>query len=654
MGLFSVMLPALLAFPVATGPAAPKPHPVRPVVQSLPVAGVDEDALARDVAATAGTGRPFLLTAQRETTPFTTLGVTWELSGGSRDIAVLVRTRSQAGWSAWSPVEVADDDGPDDISPEARGVRTGTAPTWVGAADGVQLRLEVLSGAPPRDVRLELIDPGASDADATLGQSTLPSSTAFAASPKPTVITRAQWGADEALRTGSPSYASAVKVAYVHHTASTNDYTAEQAAQQVRGFYAYHTQSLGWGDIGYNFLVDKFGRIYEGRYGGMDRAVIGAHAGGFNTRSMGVSMIGTYTSVAPTSATLDATRNLLAWKLSSNGADPLGKAVLTSGGGSTSKYPAGTQVTVDVILGHRDTNKTACPGDAGYSRLPALRRSVADRIAASVSQTTSAIDAKYAALGGSAGFLGAPTAAEIAVAGGRFRTYQRGTISWLAATGAYEVHGSILDRWAGLGRQGGPLGFPATDESPARDGVGRFNHFQGGSIYWTPGTGAWAVQGSIRSAWGRSGWESGALGYPLTNESVPPDRVGRYNHFQGGSIYWSPTTDARALQGSIRATWASLGWELGPLGYPMTDEMTAPDKVGRFNHFQGGSIYWSPATGAREVRGSIRARWASLGWELGPLGYPTSNEYDVPGGRRSDFRNGSIVWIAATGTTTVL
>ncbi|GLY67612.1 hypothetical protein Atai01_42310 [Amycolatopsis taiwanensis] len=132
--------------------------------------------------------------------------------------------------------------------------------------------------------------------------------------------------------------------------------------------------------------------------------------------------------------------------------------------------------------------------------------------------------------------------------------------------------------------------------------------------------------------------------------------MGRYNHFNrsgGASIYWTPSTGAHAIQGAIRSQWASLGWETA-LGYPTTDESLTPDGVGRYNHFsKSASIYWTPATGARAVYGAIRDKWASLGWETSPLGYPTSNEYSVPGGRRNDFQHGYITWNSATGTTTV-
>ena len=699
----SITVPALLALPVAT-PPAPQPEPVRPDVVSLPASGVDEAALQQDDDRAGG--RPFVLTAKRSTDEFAMLGVTWAQDSGTGDVTVRVRTRTDDRWSDWTDLEMAADDGPDDVSAETRAprLRLGTAPTWVGDADGVQARIDVASGPAPQDVRIDLIDPGSSPADASLG-ATAPASTATAATARPQIITRAQWGADERMRTAAPSYSSTIKAAYVHHTASTNNYTAEQAAGQVRGFYAYHTRSLGWSDIGYNFLVDKFGRIYEGRFGGVDRPVIGAHAGGFNSGTMGVSMIGTHTSVAPTSATTAGVRDLLAWKLSLHGRDPQGTTVLTSGGGSSSRYPAGTNVRVNVIAGHRETNSTACPGDAAYSRLPALRRAVADRTASS--STTSPVESKYASLGGSAGFLGSATSPEGPAAGGLYRHYQAGSIYWSSATGAREVHGAVVQRWAGMGWERGPLGYPTTDETGTPDGRGRFNHFQNGSIYWSPSTGAQDVYGAIRSAWSASGWELGplgypttgetaapdgvgryndfqkgsvywsertgahdvrgplltawrglgaqssALGYPVTGERTTPDQAGRYNHFERGSVYWTAATGAREVRGGIKQAWASLGSERGPLGYPVTNELGTPDGVGRFSEFQNGSVYWTRGTGAHEVRGAIRDRWSELGWERSRLGYPTSDEYDVPGGRRGDFQGGSITWSAITGATTV-
>lgn len=156
------------------------------------------------------------------------------------------------------------------------------------------------------------------------------------------------------------------------------------------------------------------------------------------------------------------------------------------------------------------------------------------------------------------------------------------------------------------------------------------------------------------------GQERGLLGGPVTWETPTPGNRGVMQHFDragGASIYWSPSTGAHEVYGQIRAHWGRLGWELGPLGFPVTGERPTPDGVGRFNHFAGAygsSIYWTPSTGAHEVYGAIRARWAAQGWERGRLGYPVSGEYAVPGGRQTDFQGGSIRWTAATGATQVL
>ncbi|MBM7114855.1 N-acetylmuramoyl-L-alanine amidase [Archangium primigenium] len=219
------------------------------------------------------------------------------------------------------------------------------------------------------------------------------------------------------------------------------------------------------------------------------------------------------------------------------------------------------------------------------------------------------------------------------------------------------VGGAILTRYNQLGGAGGVLGGCMTSELTTPDGVGRFNHFQNGSIYWTPDTGAWEVYGNIRNRWEALDWEKGVLGYPISGEKPTPDGVGRFNHFQKGSIYWTQATGAWEVHGLIRAKWEALGWETSALGYPITGEQKTPDGVGRYNHFKKGaiegSIYWTPTTGAWEVHGRIREKWAALGWEKSTLGYPVSDEYAVTGGRESEFQKGFLTYTAATDTVTV-
>ena len=230
-----------------------------------------------------------------------------------------------------------------------------------------------------------------------------------------------------------------------------------------------------------------------------------------------------------------------------------------------------------------------------------------------------------------------------------------------AACGGCKVGGTILTRYNQVGGAGGPLGSCTTNELTTPDGVGRFNHFVNGSIYWTQATGAWEVYGQIRARWESLGWETGVLGYPTTGETATPDGVGRFNHFKKGtslgSIYWTQATGAWEVHGNIRAKYEMLGWETGVLGYPVTNETATPDGVGRFNHFLKGalegSIYWTPTTGAHEVHGRIHDKWKELNWEKGVLGYPVSDEYAVTGGRESEFQKGFITFTAATGAVSI-
>jgi hypothetical protein len=219
------------------------------------------------------------------------------------------------------------------------------------------------------------VDPGRSSADSSIGAA--PADSALASTVEPTIYTRADWGADESMRTNAcpsgPDYSNTIKVGFVHHTDTTNDYSSSDVPSIIRSIYAYHVESNGWCDIGYNFLIDQFGRIWEGRYGGIAKAVIGAHTGGFNTDSFGVAAIGTYTTTQPSSVMLSAYEHLFAWKLGLYYRDPTGTDHLTSSGGGTDKWPVGQSVLFNRIAGHRDAGNTTCPGDALYAKLPTLR-----------------------------------------------------------------------------------------------------------------------------------------------------------------------------------------------------------------------------------------------------------------------------------------
>lgn len=195
--------------------------------------------------------------------------------------------------------------------------------------------------------------------------------------PQPDIITRVRWGADESLRDKGTHYADAVRTVVLHHTDTGNAYDCSQVPGMIRNLYTGHVKDRGWGDIAYNFLIDKCGTIYEGRAGGIERPVIGAHTVGFNNETMGVAAIGTF----PAGTTvpqdmIDAIAKLSAWKLGLSGTDPRGHTRLTSTS-DASRYHKGRSAVFKVISGHRDGFFTDCPGRALYDRLPEIRAQAA-------------------------------------------------------------------------------------------------------------------------------------------------------------------------------------------------------------------------------------------------------------------------------------
>jgi hypothetical protein len=337
---------------------------------TVPLAGIETGPAGEEAAPHAG--RTAVLTAERATAAYSLLGVTWTGAdpGIGERVAVHVRTRTAAGWSAWHELHAAGES----LGQGKQAGRGGTEPFWAGRSDGVQVRVGVRAGDPPADLRLDLIDPGESTADhrppsGSTGRD-LKSRSA-----RPEIVTREGWGADESIRDKAFKYTGTIKAAFVHHTADGNDFSCADSAKVVRAIYRYHVTTNGWADIGYNFVVDKCGAIFEGRAGGVDKAVLGAHTLGFNTNSMGIAALGTYTDTEPQTPVLTAIERVIAWKLGQYDRDPLGKVTLTSSD-SGSRYPKGTTHVFDVISGHRDAFNTECPGQALYDKLPEIRAEV--------------------------------------------------------------------------------------------------------------------------------------------------------------------------------------------------------------------------------------------------------------------------------------
>jgi hypothetical protein len=364
--------------PTIPGPASETPAGQTPAPSEEP----SDDASDDDVVSSGEElpGVPALTVSQPDVDRFFSVGITWQEDPSVTDVVAQVRVKDGDGnWGEWTQLEADDIEQTVTDATEANDVRGGTAPYWTGEAYGLEATVQGADGTVPEDVTVALIDPGSSPAD-DLPTTPAVQDQAHAAATMPAIITRAQWGADESIRTWKPEYAATIKAATVHHTADGNNYTAAQVPGIMRSIYAYHTQTREWGDIGYNVIVDKFGRIFEGRYGGLTSTVIGAHAGGFNTGTFGVSMLGNYTLVDTPQVMLDSVAAVIAWKLSLYGVNPRGTTQLTSGGGGTSRYAAGVTVTVPTVFAHRDVGLTECPGNYAYSRMPQIRSMVTSRM----------------------------------------------------------------------------------------------------------------------------------------------------------------------------------------------------------------------------------------------------------------------------------
>ncbi len=347
------------AFAAASALRSPASALARPALFEL---DLDAEPLTAS-AAGAGWRTTRVLRAPRR---FDLVGLRW--ARGSRAEAQVRARRSGGRWTEWAALHVMGDHGPDG----ARAV-AGTDPAFVGAADEFQLRLR----GNPRHLRARFVRalPTATVARRVgerLRRRARASAPRQFSGPSVRVITRSEWGGDSVPPRAPADYGS-VEAAFVHHTVTTNDYRPEDSAAIVLGIARYHRDSNGWNDIGYNFLVDKYGQVFEGRAGGIEAPVIGAQAQGYNSVSTGVACLGTFTEIAQSEPGMDALARLIGWKLTLHGVPVQGQVTVTSAGGESNRYRSGTPVTLERISGHRDGDSTSCPGEVLYGQLADLR-----------------------------------------------------------------------------------------------------------------------------------------------------------------------------------------------------------------------------------------------------------------------------------------
>lgn len=383
----SVLLAAL--FVLAAGAPA--------VAAAAPGGATDFEQPLPPTAASAASGEAPTATAEiAAPRPFDLLGLRWR--GGEAHVEARVQ-RADGRWSRWQELPQAED-----VAAGARRGESVTGPLWTGRAQRYQLR-GAHGEALPADLRAHFVA-------VERGGTTAPRP-AKASADAPAIVPRSQWDPTGSCAPRTPPRYGRVDFSVVHHTESLTGYSRAQAPAVVLGICRFHRNGNGWLDIGYNLLVDRFGTVYEGRSGGVEQPVIGAHAGGWNGLSTGVAVIGSFTGSRPPQAAQDALTQVLAWKLQLAGVPAQGTIGEISPGGAENRWSAGTRVAFQRVSGHRDADHTDCPGGAFYALLPRLRGQTADQHEITADQLTNSPVGGVLAQGGPAALTG-----RLALAGG--------------------------------------------------------------------------------------------------------------------------------------------------------------------------------------------------------------------------------------------
>jgi len=469
-----------------------------------------------------------------QATPFSMVALT---GGDLTGTSARIRARHADGsWGRWYETETL-------LSSGGHGSH-GTDPVFVGKTTTVQIAVHRPPGAPKTTPPKTVSDHGLGYIPATAEQPLAqnisailisppqapadtqwtPPTAAIAAGQAPNIIGRAQWGVDEAVHCGNRPFNQPIRAAVVHHTAESNDYQPQDSAAIVQSIYAYHTQILGWCDIAYNALVDKYGQVFEGRAGALMGPVQGDHTGGFNRDSWGVAMIGNFDDIAPTPIQLQTLGRLIGWRLHLDHIDPTGTVALPSAGGENTNYPLDAIATLPTVFAHRDVGATDCPGTVAYGLMDEIRDIAAH-------------------------FSGPPRPEDLA----------------MALQG-----GAIYDRWQAIGGMNSMLGAPTSPEASG-EGSTRYATFDRGAMYWSPETGPEPMTGAIYDAWASLGYERGALGLPTSAEFQEPQWVKQ--NFQHGTL------DFDRLSGRVSRVIDGVAEELPPLpasGPPVQLERFSP------------------------------------------------------------------------------
>lgn len=500
----------------SAAPAPASPAPKVPAVDPTTPARSTVDLVPSTQTTTiAGTTKRVLAVAPTTTREFTMLGVTWKMMPVGATVQVRVRTAS--GWQPWQTLQ--------NEATSTEGGRQGTEAVHVGSANAAEARIlaPATTTTTPTGARLTLIDSRVLEGDGSGQRMMVRAAAVTTAVPaQPSMVSRAAWGADEGLlRYNGSSCVNAtidttIKAAIVHHTAGTNNYTASQSASIMRGIYAFHVKDRGWCDIGYNFLIDKYGTIFEGRHGGVTSPVHGAHATNWNTDTVGVSVMMDSSKAQQSPEAMSAVSRVLAWKLAGNYRSATGTLTLAG-------------KNINRIARHGDVMSTDCPGTNITAYMPTLRQDVANRMAG---WQNSPIYKAYVAAGGE-GKMGPVHVMERPWNGGRTTTFTNGGIFQTPENVTRRL-GKSADARYRTGDAFTRLGWPTTDTVITSE-YSSLVRFQKGTIYVSTAGGARITTGSV-DAWLKANPSGFAkLGYPVAEATWPSSTVVE-QRFQNGTL----------------------------------------------------------------------------------------------------------------------
>lgn len=712
--------------------------PITPSVASSNLSD-GENVVVEDAAISAQGGEAGARTVKEFTQedPFSMVAVTWE---GNKDVAVFVRSMLQDGsWSEWYDTD------PYDLSDATASLRQGTELIYVEPTTRIQVSMsgvdfyadDATNGATeavdsvdapeastsepssmstkssisntdnaastgaPTPLDYDTIAPVAEVSDPNNyevvfidgGESELPANgidLTSDADGMPRVISRAGWGADESLRCQNPQYFDGgVTGLTVHHTAGSNNYTESQAPGIVRGIYLYHAQTLGWCDVGYQSLVDKYGNIYEGRYGGLNKDVYGAHAGGFNRNTWAVSMMGNYETSPTTTAMIESVGAILGWRAAVAGLDPTGTHTHVSEGTSYSKYSAGTSVSLPNIFAHRDVGLTTCPGNYGYaqmSNIRAIAKNKYDSIVSGQAATTPSTQAAVPEQAAGSSTTATTTSASSSSTATSSSTSTSASSSTNASTTTSAdatVATTTAASAANLGDAqsisvASPSISPSANQStasletistlPSTSTVASSSH--NAATFSTAPTEAVALINQLLNADSYASATDAvdslvALGLrAITQANIPGTlaTLGEVEIIEGLRLANLPAVAQNLLSrtgsSQIEQVWANI---IAQYGEVLGDSRSAKQKYAStvdgkevaYALFDNGIIVSNETTGTYALWGALGDAWAAQGFEVGPLGLPTSNPVLNNGSYVTQFQNGSITWNPATGAISI-